>query len=346
MSPVLPPAKVLVTGANGFVAAWVVRKLLEAGYAVRGTVRSASKGTHLKNTFAKYGDKFEVFVVDDITKDGAFDEAVQGVDIVEHTASPFHFAAKEPDDLIIPAVRGTVSVLESIKKYGTSVKRVVITASIVAVFHPAEYPAVYNETDWNDFSVSEVKAKGAAVGGYPMYQASKTLAEHAAWDFVEANKASLGWDLVTINPPWIFGPPIHEVPSLEQLNTSQSQILTTLSGKRTDKKELTEQGNWVDVRTVADAHVAAVQKAEAGGERIIVSTGTFVWQDILDAANAISPPPFASIQKGFPGAGKDIVHDVAYDTAKEKRILGLEHVSLEQMVADSIADFKARGYTL
>ena len=57
MPVVLPPAKVLVTGINGYIAAWVAQQLLEEGYAVRGTVRSAEKGTHLQKSFAKYGDR-------------------------------------------------------------------------------------------------------------------------------------------------------------------------------------------------------------------------------------------------------------------------------------------------
>lgn len=68
MPSVQPGSKILVSGANGYIAIWVVRTLLEKGYAVRGTVRSLEKGTHLKDTFAKYGDKFELAVVEDITK--------------------------------------------------------------------------------------------------------------------------------------------------------------------------------------------------------------------------------------------------------------------------------------
>ena len=60
--------KVLVTGANGFVAMWVVKRLLEEGYSVRGTVRSESKAKHVREFFAKYGDKLEVVIVEDITK--------------------------------------------------------------------------------------------------------------------------------------------------------------------------------------------------------------------------------------------------------------------------------------
>lgn len=93
------PAKVLVSGANGYIAVWVVRTLLEHGYSVRGTVRSESKGTHLLNLFkdeVKSGN-FELVVVPDITAPGAFNEAVKGVDAIEHTSSPFLMSADDPN---------------------------------------------------------------------------------------------------------------------------------------------------------------------------------------------------------------------------------------------------------
>ncbi len=68
MPSISPPSKVLVSGANGYIAIWIVRTLLERGFAVRGTVRSEAKGEHLKNTFKSYGHKLEIVVVDDITK--------------------------------------------------------------------------------------------------------------------------------------------------------------------------------------------------------------------------------------------------------------------------------------
>ena len=91
MVAVAAPSKVLVTGANGYLAAYVVKKYLEAGYSVRGTVRSLSKSAFLKDKFGHYGDRFELVVVEDIAKDGAFDEAVKGVDAITHTAFPFSF---------------------------------------------------------------------------------------------------------------------------------------------------------------------------------------------------------------------------------------------------------------
>lgn len=105
-------SKILVSGANGYLAMWVIRLLLEEGHSVRGTVRSEDKGLFLAEYFNKHGwgDKFEYVIVKDIAKvrfvgsihdvqeadfgdikEGAFDDAVKGVDAIEHTASPFHF---------------------------------------------------------------------------------------------------------------------------------------------------------------------------------------------------------------------------------------------------------------
>ena len=99
MVAISPPAKVLVTGANGYLATWVTKKYLEAGYSVRGTVRSLAKSAFLKDKFGHYGDRFELVVVEDITKDDAFEGAVKGVDAIAHTASPFHYNSTNPDGM-------------------------------------------------------------------------------------------------------------------------------------------------------------------------------------------------------------------------------------------------------
>jgi nucleoside-diphosphate-sugar epimerase len=226
MVAVSAPAKVLVTGANGYLAVWVVKKYLEAGYTVRGTVRSLSKSAFLTDKFSDYGDRFELVVVDDITKGGAFDEAVKGVDVIAHTASPFHYKATNPDgvlplfffselwtfllnkpysDLIIPAVKGTMSILNSALKYGDTVKRFVLTSSCVAILESSTVPRFFTESDWNNAAVEAVKTQGSAAGPYTLYMASKTLAEKAAWEFVAEHKSEISWDLVSMNPAYIFG---------------------------------------------------------------------------------------------------------------------------------------------
>ena len=64
--------KVLVTGANGYIAMWLVRQLLERGYVVRGTVRSEQKGEYIKNYLGNLvlADNFELAIVEDIEKVG------------------------------------------------------------------------------------------------------------------------------------------------------------------------------------------------------------------------------------------------------------------------------------
>ncbi|KAG6864719.1 hypothetical protein C0991_007672 [Blastosporella zonata] len=270
--------KVLVSGANGFIAMWVVRKFLEKGYAVRGTVRSVDKGKYLKEYFKSYGDKFEIVVVEDITKEGAFDEAVKDVDAIAHTASPLYMTAASVDELIGPAVNGTISILKSALKNGHGVKRVVLTSSIASVLTVGS-DKIFDENDWNELVLREIKEQGDAALGFSKYRASKTLAEKAAWEFYEQNKANLKWDLSVLNPPYVFGPVIHDVKNAEALNTSLRHWYDVILGISHSEALLkTEGSGYIDVRDVAEAHTLALEKEAAGGERIIVSAGSFVWQ--------------------------------------------------------------------
>ncbi|KAJ3991934.1 D-lactaldehyde dehydrogenase [Lentinula boryana] len=349
--PIVPTgSKVLVTGANGFVAAWVIRMLLEKGYKVRGTIRSEGKGVYLKKIFAEYGDNFELVVVEDITKDGAFDNAIEGVDAIAHTASPFQLAADDPQELITPAVNGTVSIIKSALT-ASNLKRFILLSSTAAVISLLPDPKPFTESDWNDQSIEDVKANGTKANQVNKYCASKTLAEKAAWELYNANKTKISWDLVALNPPYIFGPIIHEVSSPAALNTStgdwyNSVVRPDMGGKSLD--QITLVGNaWVDIRDVALAHVLALQKEEAGGERLIILEGDFSYQDFIDAANALDPTPIPShtdLPKGSPGKkGKPIF---PYDASKAPKILGPELVyhTKEETTKEMLADFERRRW--
>jgi len=107
-------------------------------------------------------------------------------------------------ELIAPAVRGTTSILNSALKHGSTVKRFILTSSAVAILEPTPVPRAFTENDWNNAAVEAVKTKGSAAGSVTIYLASKTIAEKAAWDFINAHQ-SLPWDFVVLNPPFIFG---------------------------------------------------------------------------------------------------------------------------------------------
>ncbi|KAI0036671.1 D-lactaldehyde dehydrogenase [Vararia minispora EC-137] len=338
------PATVLISGVNGYVGCWVANAFLEHGYSVRGTVRSIERaGQHLKELFAKYDDKFELVEVIDITVPGAFDEAVKGVDIVAHTAAPADFSSTNPSDIIDPAVQGTVSILDSILVHAPSVKRFILTSSCVSIWTMfIDAPREFTEADWNDQAVNLVNEKGGEAGGMTIYSAAKTLSERAAWEFVEKNKPS--WDMATINPPFLFGPPLQEVQSVDKLNLSMKVLYDIVTGKLPDHQYDKMSLNFVHARDVAEIHVRAAELPQAGGTRCLITAGAYFPQDILDIANSLDPKPCEGVPKRKPGATKGRKHRITYSMEQFGRVYGFKMHTAAETIADSLHDFKARGW--
>ncbi|KAJ7618767.1 D-lactaldehyde dehydrogenase [Roridomyces roridus] len=343
--PAVQSGKVLVSGANGFVATWVVKSFLDAGFSVRGTVRSAEKGQHLETVFGLFGDKFELIIVPDITATGAFDEAVKGVDAIAHTASPFHFAANDPAELSEPAVNGTVEMLESARKYGRNVKRIVINSSAVAMLTAKDEPL--DEYDWNNGAVQAVTENGAVAGNFDKYSNSKVLAERSAWEFFDKYKNEIGWDIVALNPPLTLGPVIHEVPSPAELNTSTQMMFNAF----TTEGSKTGGGHWVNVKDVGHAHLLAIttelppyvplsaaNKAEGKNVNRILGGYRFAWQDMLDAA----PAEATYYQKGRPGIIASRPRHM--DPRRAQEVLAIKFTSIQDTVRETLADYEVKGW--
>ena len=126
---------ILVTGGTGYIGAWVVKGLLENGHTIRLTVRNKRhkvKYQFLSDIANASEGTLEIWEAD-LMKAGSFDEAAKGCDLIAHIASPFILKVKDAQkDLIDPAVKGTVNVLEAANKSRT-VKKVVLTSSVAAV---------------------------------------------------------------------------------------------------------------------------------------------------------------------------------------------------------------------
>ncbi|KAH6904342.1 D-lactaldehyde dehydrogenase [Coprinopsis sp. MPI-PUGE-AT-0042] len=337
--------KVLVTGANGYIAIWMVQKLLEKGYSVRAAVRAQSKAKHLQELFKSYGDKLEFVYVPDIGKEGAFDDAVKGVNAILHTATPVTLTAKNPQDVIEPAVNGTVSILKSALGAGSGIKRVVITSSTGAITNFPAPEGVFSEKDWNDESIKHAAENGEGADPSIVYCASKTLAEKAAWQFVEKNKEKISWDLAAIHPPLVFGPTIQELPSKEALNASMKNWWKhVLSDGPKTKEDLADGFTWVDVRNMAEGHVVALEKEEAKGQRIVISAGEFIWQEWVDLGYKFAPEILTgkTVFKGYPELPK--VYHTIFDTTKEKEVLGLQLYNKEETTKAILKEFAARGW--
>lgn len=256
-------APVLVTGATGYVASWLVKRLLDDGFSVHAAVRDPSKTEKLQylNELANQSPGNLQYFKADLLDKGSYAEAMQGCEVVFHTASPFAIAVKNPQkDLIEPAQLGTRNVLTQASQT-QSVKRVVVTSSCAAIYGDnidleKAKGNQFTEADWNTTSSLT----------HQPYSYSKTLAEQAAWKIAKGQDQ---WDLVTVNPSLVVGPGINP------FATSESFSLIKQFGDGTMKSGMVDVGlGAVDVRDVAEAHMAAGFNPAAQGRYIISGYNT------------------------------------------------------------------------
>ncbi|KAH7096855.1 D-lactaldehyde dehydrogenase [Auriculariales sp. MPI-PUGE-AT-0066] len=282
----------------------------------------------------------------------AFDKAVLGVDAVVHVASPMIMAGPEdpPEKLITPAVEGTLSLLRSIEAYGSGVKRIVVTSSMASVMEPHEGPYEYTEDDWNNAVIKLVEKLGKAATPMDKYRASKTHAERALWNYMEVNKSKLRFEAVTVNPPFIYGPVIHEVPSKAQLPGSAQYLLYQLTRADVSNPEIAASflANHIDVRDVAEVHVDAIEREEVAGHRLLIGCGPLALQDLLDAANALLADGSVTelslkIAVGVPGAANPVRKDFATITPRSQELLGRKFIQLPEMLRDTLLSFKNKN---
>lgn len=245
-------------------------------------------------------------------------------------------------DLLDPAIIGTTGILKSIKKSAPTVKRVVITSSFAAIVNADKGPwpeHTYSEEDWNPITIEQ--ATESPIHGY---RASKTFAEKAAWEFLEKEKPN--FTIATINPPMVFGPIIHNLDNLENMNTSNQRILYAAQGKFKDEIPATGVHLWIDVRDVAEAHIAASEKEEAANKRFFTVAGLFSNKEIAQIIRKEFPQykdlPSESTPGGdYPEGGAKAIFK--YNNKRSIEILGLKYRSLEQSVIDSIKSFQEVG---
>ncbi len=251
---------VMVTGATGYVAGWIVKKLLDEGFTVHAPVRDPQNKEKLKylNLIAEKAPGKIVYFEADLLLPGSYEKSMRGCELVFHTASPFINQVKDPQrDLIDPALKGTRNVLDSVNKTG-SVKRVVLTSSMAAILGDAKdiqsYPGkIATEEQWNTSSSKD----------HQPYSYSKVLAEKGAWEIADKQKR---WDLVVINPALVIGPGINP------RGTSESFNIMKMLGDGTMKMGAAAfEFGLVDVRDLAIAHFNAGFFPEAKGRYIIAN---------------------------------------------------------------------------
>jgi dihydroflavonol-4-reductase len=332
---------VLLTGASGYIGKHITLQLLNQGYDVRASIRSLSKSDEVRSAVLPHlldssnVDSRLTFVELDLEKDSGWEAALKGVDVLMHTASPFPIASpKDENELIRPAVEGTLRALKAAKSAG--VKRVILTSSNASVYG-CELPAgksEYDETMWTDVTHPI---------GRVAYTKSKTLAEKAAWEFVKNQAPEIA--LTTINPVLVLGAPLDR-----NFGSSISVVERILKGKDPMLPDL--RFSIVDVRDVAQMHVAAIKNDSTKGERFLAASETISFVGIAKYLKSVYPKSkaktaqapsflikFLSLLDGeikaiLPLLGKPMITS----GEKAKRVMGIKFIPVEISLRES-ADY-------
>ena len=327
---------VLVTGVSGFVGKWTMVRLLQAGYAVRGTVRSlAAKGEQARSAAAGQAGLESLarleLVEADLLDDEGWAEAMRGVSAVMHVATVIR--ADEPRDqsvVVRPALEGTERVLRFTHEAG--IKRFIMTSSIATVGYGHGQTAgkrSYDETYFTNLD---------AMRWTWAYCVGKTRAERATWAFAETN----GLEVTTIHPGAIIGPALDDDASI-----SIGLVTGLLDGST---PALPSNGfSIIDVRDVADMHVAALEKPEAIGQRYLATAEYVPFPQVADIVRELYPGYKVTMRRVpdwiikliamFGGPARQIINDIGnekhFDGRKGQRLIGRRYISTRQSIKDT-----------
>ncbi|CAE8715553.1 unnamed protein product [Polarella glacialis] len=338
--PMSPPGAVgstpvCVTGGTGFLGSWCVKLLLDDGYFVHATTRSAEKAAYLKRLPG--AERLTIFEGVELLEPGSFDAAIMGCEAVLHTASPFYMEGGSEEKLVLPAVEGTRNVLSTCRRLG--VKRVALTASTATIYVnygtlPADH--VYTGADWSSEELMQKKKN--------WYGLSKLLAEKLAWEL--SKEEGCPYQLTVLCPTLIWGPML---PGQPHLNTSANVLTGYVDGSKKEVENACK--SVVDVRDVARAHIEAVRRDGAGGQRFLLIGGC---PHLMDVANCLrdSLPPGAkervptqlSKKLGPTIMGPPPPLPVLYDVSPAEQLLGIKFISAEDQARSMVTSLLANGF--
>ena len=245
--------KVLVTGASGFIGLHCIAQLLQAGYQVRGSLRSRARESEIRNALSKVvnaENRLEICELD-LLKDDGWDEAVSGCDYVMHVASPLlDREPKDQEEIIRPAHEGLMRAIKSSVR--NKVKRFVMTSSFSAIGY-GHVKDVFDESHWTD-TTQKIGA----------YNKSKAIAEKAMWDYLDSLKDEEKIEAVAINPTLVIGASLSD-----DVGTSNIFLQKMLDGSYPVVPKV--HFGYVTVKDTAKAHVAAMTHPHASGKRFILA---------------------------------------------------------------------------
>ncbi|MCJ1390226.1 hypothetical protein MMC18_003084 [Xylographa bjoerkii] len=374
---------VFLTGGSGFVASQILAGLIEVcasfsiftgtgysfasttpnnisadsiaaqrDYHITASVRSRAKADQVLALHPSWARQLTFVYIADVAQDGVFDDvftkAEQPFDYVIHTASPVNFSVTDfQRDLIDPAVQGSVGLLQSAHTHGgAQLKRFVLLGSAVSCLDSFQDISVagkpYTEKDWNPVTASQaISSRNPVIG----YNASKKLAEQAAWAFKESHKPV--FDLAVICPDIIIGPMLQPVSGPKAVNETNSfAVYNFMNGVYTQIEGLTfPYYHFVDVRNVALAHILALTTPAASGQRILLISGLIAPQLVINTIRKHFPQLHGRVVEGEPAQILPKGNEpTGWDTSHSTEILGgkgWKYIGLEESVVDTVRSLLA-----
>ncbi|KZT58661.1 NAD(P)-binding protein [Calocera cornea HHB12733] len=332
MAPLPHGALTVIVGITGYVGSNTGLQALKAGYRVRGTVRSMAKAEELRAVYQKAGadvspDKLQFVTLDDLYNQSKYEGVFAGADGVIHPALP---TPSGGDDWVDQIIQSTLIPLRAASKVG--IKRFVLTATLGTVLMPGspDIPTdrLINDKDWNDAGIqafqtaTEEDKKSPSFFRY-RYVAGKTLAERAAWNFVETQNPS--FDLAVIIPPMNWGPKLY----------GSSAISLDWLGKLLEGDETAfsmPPFYIVDVRDDAKLHIVALSDPDATNKRVLAVGNPHGWNEVLAIMRKHYPKQ--PIPADRPASPLDPC-PWRVDDSLPKKMLGGKWISLEQTIVDS-----------
>ena len=324
-------SQILVTGASGYLGTQLLAALLRPAsgrtgdQTVRAQVRDLAREDDLRAAVRR-GDAddsgLEV-VTADLTSDDGWKAAMAGVDEVYHVASPIPPAQpKDPDELVVPAREGTLRVLRAARDAGA--RRVVLTSSFAAIGYTPKPSAEFTEDDWTDPDMP----------GLQPYPRSKTIAERAAWDFMNSEGGAT--ELVVVNPTFILGPPLTSA-------TGSSLYLIKAMFGGTMSVAPRHRFGIADVRDVADLHIRAMAAPAAAGKRFI-GVSDHPAMSYLELAEILRRRfgPLAAKVPTEEAPGDDLPRPVIHND-RAKNELGWRPRPAETTIVDTVESLRERG---
>ncbi|XP_057435471.1 vestitone reductase-like [Lotus japonicus] len=321
--------RVCVTGGTGFLASWIIKRLLEDGYSVNTTIRSNSGGkrdvSFLTNLPGATSEKLQIFNAD-LCIPESFGPAVEGCVGIFHTATPVDFAVNEPEEVVTKrTVDGALGILKACVNSKT-VKRVVYTSSgSAASFSGKDGGDALDESYWSDVDLlRKVKPFGWS------YAVSKTLAEKAVLEFGEKH----GLEVVTLIPTFVVGPWV-----CPKLPDSVERALVLVLGKKEQIGVI--RFHMVHVDDVARAHIFLLEHPNPKG-RYNCSPFIVPIEEMSKLLSAKYPEyqiPSVEELKGIEGFKQpDLISNKIRDAGFEFKY------SLEDLFDDAIQCCKEKGY--